>query len=116
MSEGNLPESPLPLNGRGRKWTQREPWDILLIPLALFLFALPPLLFALSSSAHAQDVSRRSAVVIAAEKASPAVVSIIAAQEVARGANPFGGDPLFDDFFRDFFAPFQRRQTEQSLG
>ncbi len=70
----------------------------------------------LSLSAFAQDVSRRSAVVVAAEKASPAVVSIVAAQEVERRANPFGGDPLFDDFFRDFFQPFQQRQTEQSLG
>jgi len=61
-------------------------------------------------------VSRRSAVVIAAEKASPAVVSVTAAQEVERRGNPFGGDPLFEDFFRDFFAPFQQRQTEQSLG
>jgi serine protease Do len=116
MSEDNCFKFPLPLSGRGRKWTQQEPWDLFLIPLALVLLAVLPLSFALSSPAHAQEVSRRSAVVIAAEKASPAVVSIIAAQEVARGTNPFGGDPLFDDFFRDFFAPFQRRQTEQSLG
>ena len=71
---------------------------------------------ALSLSALAQDVSRRSAVVIAAEKASPAVVSVIAAQEVEGGTNPFSGDPLFEDFFRDFFTPFEQRQTEQSLG
>jgi Do/DeqQ family serine protease len=70
----------------------------------------------LSLSASAQDVSRRSAVVIAAEKASPAVVSVTAAQEVERRGNPFSGDPLFEDFFRDFFTPFQQRQTEQSLG
>jgi len=71
---------------------------------------------ALSLSALAQDVSRRSAVVIAAEKASPAVVSVIAAQEVEGGTNPFSGDPLFEDFFRDFFTPFEQRQSEQSLG
>ncbi|HEV8712373.1 MAG TPA: trypsin-like peptidase domain-containing protein [Candidatus Binatia bacterium] len=44
------------------------------------------------------------------------MVSVIAAQEVERGVNPFSGDPLFEDFFRDFFAPFEQRQTEQSLG
>jgi serine protease Do len=76
--------------------------------------------FSLSSSsvlpALAQDVTRRSPVVLAVERASPAVVSIIAAQVVERRGNPFGGNPFFDDFFRDFFEPFQRRQTEQSLG
>jgi Do/DeqQ family serine protease len=54
--------------------------------------------------------------VLAAEKASPAVVSIIAAEVIERRGSPFGGNPFFDDFFRDFFEPFQRRQTEQSLG
>ena len=87
---------------------------------------LLPVLFFLStaisfhpfiSPALAQDASRRSPVVIAVEKASPAVVSIISAQEVERGDNPFsGGDPFFDEFFRDFFEPFRQRQTEQSLG
>jgi len=73
--------------------------------------------FLFLSPALAQDASRRSPVVIAVEKASPAVVSIISAQEVERGGNPFsGGDPFFDEFFRDFFEPFRQRQTEQSLG
>src|SRR6266542_4120538 len=70
----------------------------------------------LLSPVLAQDASRRSPVVIAAEKASPAVVSIISAQEVEQSVNPFsGGDPFFDEFFRDFFEPFWQRQTEQSL-
>jgi serine protease Do len=73
------------------------------------------------SCAFAQDITRRSPVVIAAEKASPAVVSIFSAQEVERrmspfGDSPFGRNPFFDDFFRDFFEPFRQRQTEQSLG
>jgi len=90
------------------------------------LSRLLPVLFFLSSAisfhpfispALAQDASRRSPVVIAVEKASPAVVSIISAQEVERGDNPFsGGDPFFDEFFRDFFEPFRQQQTEQSLG
>jgi serine protease Do len=81
-----------------------------LLSSATWLFPLLP------SPAFAQDASRRSPVVLAAEKASPAVVSIIAAQEVERRVNPFGGNPLFDDFFRDFFEPFQQRRIEQSLG
>src|SRR5262245_40196712 len=89
---------------------QREGAGWRSISLLFLIFLL------LSSLSYAQDTSRRSPVVIATEKASPAVVSILAAQIVERGANPFGGDPLFDDFFRDFLEPFQRRQTEQSLG
>lgn len=72
------------------------------------------LLIPLTSSA--QETSRRGPVVLAVEKASPTVVSIIAAQVNEQRANPFGGNPFFDDFFRDFFEPFQRRPTEQSLG
>lgn len=63
--------------------------------------------------------TRRSPVVIATEKASPAVVSILSAQTVEPAPNPFGSfgrNPLFDDFFQDFFSPSKRRQTEQSLG
>lgn len=66
--------------------------------------------------AQAQDGSRRSPVVLAVEKASPAVVSIFSAQEVEEQENPFSGNPLFDDFFRDFFQPFPQRRTERSLG
>lgn len=85
----------------------RQTRTALLLGLSLFVFP---------AALQAQDASRRSPVVIAAEKASPTVVSIIAAQVVERQRNPFGGNPLFDDFFRDFFEPFQQRQTEQSLG
>lgn len=77
-------------------------------------FVLPNVL--LPALTFAQEASRRSPVVVAVEKASPAVVSIIAAQVVDQHQrNPFGGNP-FDDFFRDFFEPFQRKQPEQSLG
>ena len=63
--------------------------------------------------------TRRSPVVIATEKASPAVVSILSAKTVERSRSPFGSfgrDPLFDDFFQDFFSPYNQGQTEQSLG
>src|SRR5215510_11435743 len=67
-------------------------------------------------SAQAQDANRRSPVVVAVEKASPAVVSIFSAHEVERQANPFSGNPFFEDFFRDFFEPFPQGRTERSLG
>src|SRR5215471_20550402 len=82
---------------------------------ALCVFSTLQSIF-LPALALAQDTNRRSPVVLAVEKASPAVVSIIAAQVIEQQRNPFGGNPFFDDFFSDFFEPFQRKQTEQSLG
>ncbi|MGQ9810719.1 MAG: trypsin-like peptidase domain-containing protein, partial [bacterium] len=57
--------------------------------------------------------SRRSAVVVAAEKVSPAVVSITVIQTrvVTRSPTSFFNDPFFDQFFRDFFG--QRRYVER---
>ena len=69
-----------------------------------------------SPSVWAQPESRRSPVVIVAEKASPAVVSILSGAESRRARSPFGGDPFFDDFFRDFFEPLPRQQPGWSLG
>jgi serine protease Do len=60
---------------------------------------------------------RRSPVVIAVESAAPAVVNISTSQ-VRREANPFSqqGNPLAEEFFRNFFgAPLQKRQN-RSLG
>jgi serine protease Do len=68
------------------------------------------------SNLLAQDASRRDAVVVATEKVGPAVVSIFSAQEVRQSRTPFGGDPFFDQFFRDFFEPFPQRRTQRSLG
>lgn len=73
----------------------------------------------ISESSLLYGQTRRSPVVIAAQKASSAVVSILSVKPVERSRNPFGSfdrDPLFDDFFRDFFSPYNQRQTEQSLG
>ena len=69
-----------------------------------------------SPSVWAQSESRRSPVVVVAEKASPAVVSILSGPESRRARSPFGGDPFFDDFFRDFFEPLPRQQPRRSLG
>jgi serine protease Do len=64
------------------------------------------------------DPHRRSLVVQAVERASPAVVNISTEQVVERrgGAFPFPHDPAFDEFFQDFFDPRPRRSTQTSLG
>jgi Do/DeqQ family serine protease len=63
------------------------------------------------------DPVRRSLVVQAVEKASPAVVNI-STEEVVERRSPFPSpqDPFFDEFFRDFFDPRPRRFTRNSLG
>lgn len=62
---------------------------------------------------------RKSAVVKAVERASPAVVNVSTEQEMQRrpGMFPgFRGDSLFEEFFRDFLSPFPRGQARTSLG
>jgi len=70
------------------------------------------------ASAPETDPNRRSLVVRAVERASPAVVNISTAQVIERrGAPfPFPSDPFFEEFFRDFFDPRPRRETRTSLG
>lgn len=72
-------------------------------------------------AAHEGEVgSRRTPVVEVAERLSPAVVNISTDIYESRPANPFFGmqrDPLFDDFFNQFFgSQGERRQKRQSLG
>jgi serine protease Do len=67
--------------------------------------------------AKEQDL-RRTPVVRAVERVGPAVVNI-STEEVVRGGGPFFRfrDPLFEDFFREFFELFpQRNLKRQSLG
>jgi len=61
------------------------------------------------------DPMRRTMVVEAVERASPAVVNISTTQA---SRTPFGGpaDPFFDEFFRDFFDGQPRRSEQTSLG
>src|SRR5262245_37962834 len=87
----------------------------LISSIAVSLFLLLQLLLAPFPS-WAQDVSRRSPVVVAVDKPGPAVVSIFSSQEIERQVNPFGGNPFFEDFFRDFFESMPDRRTERSLG
>jgi S1-C subfamily serine protease len=60
---------------------------------------------------------RRTATVRVVEQVGPAVVNITSQRLMggARPFQPFGGDPFFDRFFRDFFEP-RAPQTTQSLG
>ncbi|HJQ84583.1 MAG TPA: trypsin-like peptidase domain-containing protein [Candidatus Binatia bacterium] len=64
------------------------------------------------------DPARRSLVVDAVERASPAVVNISTEQVVERRASPFPfrQDPFFDEFFRDFVDPRPQRYKTTSLG
>ena len=89
---------------------------LLCILLRVSFIILLSQLLGTPTTSWSQDVSRRSPVVVAVEKASPAIVSIFSSQEVEQPANPFGGNPLFEDFFRDFFESSPQRRTERSLG
>ena len=64
------------------------------------------------------DPVRRSLVVQAVERASPAVVNISTEQIVEQRGTPFDfpRDPFFEEFFRDFLDPRPRRFKATSLG
>jgi len=70
------------------------------------------------TSVWASESSRRSPVVKAIDRVGPAVVNISTEQVIEQQVQPFQGfrDPLFDDFFRDFFEPRRQRMTRTSLG
>ena len=76
-----------------------------------YLFVLIALLFVFTGAEASQ---RRSPVVIAVEKVSPAVVNIsIVVKEKASPFFPFGRDDFFKDFFPEFFT---REYQHTSLG
>ena len=81
--------------------------------LAVFLLVGPRL-------ASAQPYPRKTPVVMAVERVSPAVVNISSEQKIRKRFNPFSGfgmDPFFDSFFKDFFDPgFEQRAQRSSLG
>ena len=70
--------------------------------------------------AQAETFSRKTPVVLAVERARPAVVNISTSQAVSGRPGPFRsfeGDDLFSWFFRDFFEPSRRPgMTRTSLG
>jgi serine protease Do len=59
--------------------------------------------------------SRTNAIVLAARKVSPAVVSVVVTQTRVVTYDPFGGLG-FDDFFQDFFPRRAYRQEVKSMG
>jgi serine protease Do len=83
--------------------------------LALIALGVPGLVHARGPET---DPVRRSLVVEAVERASPAVVNISTEEVIERRGSPFPSpqDPFFEDFFRDFFDSRPRRFTRTSLG
>lgn len=76
-------------------------------------------LIALPLATHAEvNPIRRTPVVEAVRKVGPAVVNISTETIVARQTSPFPAfrDPLFDEFFHDFFEPRVERYKQTSLG
>ena len=79
-------------------------------PVLIVLLAL-----SFCANVYADQVSRRTPVVAAAESGAPSTVNIVSTQTVADSGNPFvRGDPFFDEFFRRFMNP--RPSQTQSLG
>ncbi|MBW2270261.1 MAG: trypsin-like peptidase domain-containing protein [Deltaproteobacteria bacterium] len=74
-------------------------------------------LLAPTRSADADDPFLRHTITVkVAKDVGPAVVNITTERDVRGGGlRPFGRDPFFDSFFRDFFEPRLPRKT-QSLG
>jgi serine protease Do len=72
--------------------------------LCCVLFFLP--------QAWASD--RETPVVLAVRKVGPAVVNISSQQQMSHTVSPFGRNPFFDNFFRDFFE--RGPQQRSSLG
>ncbi len=80
--------------------------------------ALALAIMALATTASGDDpFLRRTTTVRVVERVGPAVVSITTETVVSRPNpfHPFAGDPLFDQFFRDFFEP-RAQSRAQSLG
>jgi serine protease Do len=77
-----------------------------------FLLLIPLLL-------HSESIgeSRRNAIVRAAEKVGPAVVSIsVISTRIVAERSPFFSDPFFGEFWREFFPPRYFEERVQSLG
>jgi Do/DeqQ family serine protease len=84
--------------------------------LTLLLLLLPAVPAAARGAES--DPARRSLVVQAVERDSPAVVNVSTEQVTERSGSPFpfAQDPFFDEFFRDFVDPRPRRFKTTSLG
>jgi Do/DeqQ family serine protease len=98
--------------------TTRVKKPLVYSPIVLLITCLLMVMPHPQCSAHQSD--RHSPVVEAVGKVSPAVVNISSSYEVRKRPNPFSGfgfDPLFDNFFKDFFDPrLERHHKTASLG
>jgi len=87
--------------------------------IALFLSGLAVLMVLFPAEGQGQPYPRRNAIVDAVQKVSPAVVNISLEYEIRKRISPFSefSNPLFDEFFKDFFDPgFGRQYKRTSLG
>lgn len=66
------------------------------------------------TSASAEAFERQTPVVQAVKNVGSAVVNISSEYEILKRQNPFGSDPFFENFFRDFFE--RRPEKRTSLG
>ena len=96
--------------------SHKKPWRLGVAVLLLAAF-IPASALAAPSLARRDRKGRRTPVVVAFQRAAPAVVNISTLQ-VRRRSNPFSQmqNPLADQFFRNFFQGGIRRRREQSLG
>ena len=85
---------------------------------ALLLIALCVPAATAAARGAESDPARRSLVVQAVERTSPAVVNVSTEEVIERRSSPFASpqDPFFDEFFRDFVDPRPQRFTRSSLG
>jgi Do/DeqQ family serine protease len=86
---------------------------------AFFLSGLAVLMMLFPAVGQGQPYPRRNAIVDAVQKVSPAVVNISLEYEIRKRISPFSefSNPLFDEFFKDFFDPgFGRQYKRTSLG
>ena len=86
---------------------------------ALMALALLAIGLVIPRAVNSQPYPRRDAIVEAVRHVSPAVVNISLEYEIRKRIGPFSefSNPLFEDFFKDFFDPgFGSRYKRTSLG
>jgi serine protease Do len=96
----------------GIQINHKQPMTLLLTGLLVMIILFPAVL-------QAQPYPRRNAVVDAVHRVSPAVVNISLEYEIRKRIQPFSefSNPLFEEFFKDFFEPgFGRQYKRTSLG
>jgi len=96
----------------GIQINHKQNWALIFTGLLVITILCPAWL-------RAQPYPRRNAIVDAVRKVSPAVVNISLEYEIRKRTQPFSefSNPLFEDFFKDFFDPgFGRQYKRTSLG